>query len=259
MNEGLLTLAFTLVATSLVGVGVGVGMGGVAACGGKEKPAVQAEAPSAGPDAAAEGPEQGTATPKPAEAEWKTLVDFDTRLPKTVVPKPETFAKLTDSKFKPYRKSKKDCKGPNDAVLTVDGGMQGAFTKKDAAEMLYLVNVVPCDDNKVAEHTLLVLQGGHVTVNEKVPEHDIVEVKDLDQDGDNEILLVGGWPPQIKARLVDTEDGKLETLFDFGEVAKGSCDGGTATGDSAVIRYRKGATSMEYKAEKKPKTCPAVK
>jgi hypothetical protein len=234
----------------------------LAACGGKEKPAAVAEAPAPPPPpdaAAASEMEQGTATPKPAEAEWKTLVDFDARAARAPVPKPETFAKFTDAKFKTYRKAKKDCKGQNDAVISVDGGLQGAFTKKDAAEVLYLVNIVPCDEKSGAEHTLLILQGGHVNVNEKVSEHEIVEVKDLDQDGDNEILLVGGWPPQVKARLVDTEDGKLETLFDFGEVAKGSCEGGSATGESAVIRYRKGGTSMEYKAERKPKTCPTAK
>ena len=234
----------------------------LAGCGGKEKPAMTAETPPP-PAVADAGPstdmEQGTATPKPAEAEWKTLIDFDARAAKTPVPKPETFAKFTDAKFKTYRKAKKDCKGQNDAVISVDGGMQGAFTKKDAAEVLYIVNIIPCDEKSGAEHTLLVLQGGHVNVNEKVAEHEIVEVKDLDQDGDNEVLLVGGWPPQVKARLVDTEDGKLETLFDFGEVAKGSCEGGAASGESAVIRYRKGATSMEYKAERKPKTCPAAK
>ena len=236
-----------------------VGLTGAAgiACGGKEKPAATAEVATPPPvvDAAAPEIDPGTSIPKPAEAEWKTLVDLDARATKTPVPKPETFAKFTEAKFKTYRKAKKDCTGKNDAIISVDGGMQGAFTKKDAAEMLYLVNIVPCDEKSGSMHTLLILQGGHVTVNEKVDEHDVVEVKDLDQDGDNEILLVGGWPPQVKARLVDTEDGKLETLFDFGEIAKGSCEGGAATGDSAIIRYRKGATSMEYKAEKKPKTC----
>ncbi len=232
----------------------------VAACGGKEKPPMQAEnLPPPAVDAATPSDlDPGTATPKPAEAEWKVLVDLDVRAAKTPVPKPETFVKLIDAKYKAYRKAKKDCKMNNDAILSVEGGVQGAFTKKDAAEMLYLVSIAPCDQKDGAVHTLLILQGGHVVMSEKVAEHDLVEVRDLDQDGDNEILLVGGWPPQVKARLIDTEEGKLETLFDFGEIAKGSCDGANATGDSAVIRYRKGATSMEYKAEKKPKTCPAA-
>jgi hypothetical protein len=117
------------------------------------------------------------------------------------------------------------------------------------------VSVLPCDPKAPPVHTLLVVQGGHVAVNREVPEHDIVEVRDLDMDGDNEILLIGGLGDVTKARLVDTEDGNFEPLFDFGEVARGSCEGGTATGQSAVIKYRKTATGMEYKAEKKPKTC----
>lgn len=233
----------------------------VAACGAKEKPALPPEPPTVAPvDAAIPGDvvDPNATAVKPAEAEWKTLVDFDAHVPSKPVAKPETFAKLTGATYKAYRKTKKECTGKNDAIISVDGGMTGAFTKKDAAEILYLVSVTPCDEKSGAEHTLLVLQGGHVVVNEKVPEREIVEVRDVDQDGDNEILLLGGWPPQIKARLVDTEDGKLETLFDFGEIAKGRCEGGNATGDSAVIRYRKGGTSMEYKAEKKPKTCPTA-
>ena len=227
----------------------------VAACGSGDKPPAAPPSPPV-PDAAVADPDQGTSTPKPPEAEWKVLVDLDSLPPDTPVAKPETFAKFTTPAFKTYRKAKKDCTGKNDAIISVDGGMQGAFTKTGAAEVLYLVNVVPCDEKSGAIHTLLVLQGGHVNVNVPVPEYDIVEVRDLDQDGDNEILLVGGWPPQVKARLVDTEDGKLETLFDFGEIAKGSCDGGTPSGDSAIIKFRKSATAMEYKAEKKPKTCP---
>ncbi len=194
-----------------------------------------------------------------AEAEWKLLIDLDALPPPPAVAKAETFAKLVGSMFKVFRKSKKDCTGKGDAVLVIDGATEGAFTKKDAKEMLYLVNIVPCDDKTPATHTLLIMQGGKALVNERIEEHDVVEVKDLDMDGDNEILLLGGWAPQTKARLVDTEDGKFETLFDFGEIAKGSCEGGTASGESAVVKYRKSAASMEYKAEKRPKTCPAGK
>jgi hypothetical protein len=190
-----------------------------------------------------------------AEADWQVLVDLDDITQTPPVAKPEALAKLAGHTFKTYRKNKKDCTGKNDAYLFVDGGYDGAFTKKDAKEMLYLVNVLPCDTKSPPIHTLLVLAGGKVVLSHEVPEHDVVEVRDVDQDGDNEILLVGGLGEVTKARLVDTSGGTFEALFDFGEVARGSCENGSATGTSAVIKYRKTATSMEYRAERKPKTC----
>jgi hypothetical protein len=226
----------------------------VCGCGASEKVGPPAPEPPA-PPALTETASAPASAVNQAEADWQVLVDLDEMHATPPVAKPETIAKLAGATFKTYRKSKKDCTGKNDAVLFVDGGYEGAFRKKDAKEMLYLVSVLPCDSKLTPVHTLLVLQSGKVVVSHEVPEHDIVEVRDLDMDGDNEILLLGGLGDVTKARLVDTEDGNFEALFDFGEVARGSCDNGAATGQSAVIKYRKTATSMEYKAEKKPKTC----
>ena len=223
----------------------------ICGCGSSEKTAPPPSPPPA--------PTETAPAPAPqvnqAEADWQVLVDLDEVHQTPPVAKPETFAKLAGAAFKTYRKAKKDCTGKDDAVLFVDGGYEGAFTKKDMKETLYLVSVLPCDAKSPPVHTLLVLQGGHVALSHEVPEHAIVEVRDIDMDGDNEILLVGGLGDVTKARLVDTEDGNFEALFDFGEVARGGCESGVATGHSAVIKYRKTASGMEYKAEKKPKTC----
>jgi hypothetical protein len=221
-----------------------------AACGSSERPPPEAPPP---PEPAP--PAASVVPTNQAEADWQVLVDLDDMPTSTPVAKPEGFAKLAGAAFKTYRKNKKDCTGKNDAVLFVDGGFEGAFTKKDAKETLYLVSVLPCEPRTAPTHTLLVMQGPKVLLKTEVPEHDVVEVKDVDMDGDNEILLIGGLGDVTKARLVDTEDGKFEALFDFGEVARGNCDNGIATGQSAVIKYRKTATGMEYKAEKKPKSC----
>jgi hypothetical protein len=226
----------------------------IAACGSSEKAAPPPQAPAPSPSEATTA-NAALAPVNQAEADWQVLVDLDDMPASAPVAKPETFAKLTGAAFKTYRKSKKECTQKNDAVLFVDGGMEGAFTKKGAREMLYLVSVLPCDTKLAPKHTLLVMQGPKAVVTQDVPEHDIVEVKDLDFDGDNEILLVGGLGDVTKARLVDTEDGNFEVLFDFGEVARGNCENGVATGTSAMIKYRKTATAMEYKAERKPKKC----
>jgi hypothetical protein len=195
---------------------------------------------------------------------WKVLVDLDAMPPAASVLHPEAFAKLSGARLKTFRASKKECTGKDDGVLTVDGGYQGAFTKKGANEVLFLVNLVPCATTAKPGplHALLVVEGegGHVNVkvNEPVTENDIAAVGDLDQDGDNEILLVGTNGASTTARLADTEDGKLETLFDFGEVVNGACEPGKpapAGATSSVIRYRLVGSSMQYKAEKKPRAC----
>jgi hypothetical protein len=231
---------------SVTGIGV-LGMSLlVAACGPKNPP------PPPPTPAADAGVASADAGAEPND--WLLLVDWDAIVPTPPPPNPEALAKLAGSTIKTWRKTKAECKGKDDALLVVDGGYEGAFTTPGAKENLYLVNVTPCDAKVAPTHNLLVVKDGKALVNQAIPEDDIVSVKDLDLDGDLEILVITMDPP--KARLVDTEDAKYEQLYDFGTLAKGSCEGGKPSGESADIKYRKTATGVTYKAETKPKTCP---
>lgn len=198
----------------------------------------------------------GAATPLPPEEPgWLLLVDLEAIPPMAPIAKPETYAKQINSSFKTFRKTAKECTGKGDAVIDVDGGYEGSFTKAKAKETLYLVNVVPCDTKLPATHNLIVTEGTKVKVNAPVPENDIISVKDLDLDGDLEIFVLNVTGGSVKARLVDTEDGKFEQLNDFGEIANGSCDAGKATGTSALVKYKKEPTGVTYKVQSKPKAC----
>jgi len=218
-------------------------------------PAVDAGAPTM---AAAD--DAGAATP-PAPVDdpsWLLLVDLEAIPPMAPVAKPETYGKQINSGFKTFRKTQKECTGKGDALIDVDGGYEGSFTKSKAKETLYLVNVTPCDTKLPATHNLIVTEGTKVKVNAPIPENDIISVKDLDLDGDLEIFVLNVNGGSVKARLVDTEDGKFEQLNDFGEIANGTCDGGKASGTSALVKYKKEATGVTYKVASKPKTCPGA-
>jgi hypothetical protein len=216
--------------------------------------AVPAAVDAGAPMAAAEdaGP---PAPPAKVDDGFLLLVDLDAIPPMAPVAKPETFGKQINSGFKTFRKTKKECTGKGDALIEVDGGYDGPFTSPGAKETLYLVNITPCDAKLPPTHNLIVTQGTKVKVNAPVPENDIITVKDLDIDGDNEIFILNVTGNSVKARLVDTEDGKFEQLNDFGEIANGSCEGGKATGTSALVKYKKIETGVTYKVEPKPKAC----
>jgi hypothetical protein len=237
------------------------------ACGGGNPPKPPpVETPDAGAVVAAgdagalvAAGDAGAAAPV-SDPSWLILVDLDAIPPMAPVAKPETFAKQIGSTFKTFRKTKKECTGKGDALVEVDGGYEGVFATAGAkGEMLYLVNITPCDEKLPPTHNLIVTQGTKVKVNQAIPENDIISVKDLDLDGDMEIFVLSVTNGSVKARLVDTEDGKFEQLNDFGEVANGSCDNGKATGTSALIKYKKTETGIGYKVESKPKSCPPAK
>ncbi len=196
----------------------------------------------------------GAATP-PKEEGWLLLVDLEAIPPMAPVAKPDTYGKQVNSGFKTFRKTKKECTGKGDALIEVDGGYDGSFTTAKAKETLYLVNITPCDAKLPPTHNLIVTEGTKVKVNAPVPENDIISVKDLDLDGDLEIFVLNVAGPSVKARLVDTEDGKFEQLNDFGEISNGTCDAGKASGTSALVKYKKTETGVTYKVEGKPKVC----
>ncbi|MBI5535654.1 MAG: hypothetical protein HY898_23185 [Deltaproteobacteria bacterium] len=218
---------------------------------------------SAAPNPLAQG---GAATPAasaPASAAdgWKELVDLDH--PPTL-PTIAEHDKILDKLVGPHRHDRKECTadGPK-TVATLQGGLAGTFTAPGAKQLAYIVTTVGCQDpvdRDTDKHRLVIMEGDKVVLDKEITEHTLVAVSDLDADGDNELLALSGKNADatgtISARLLDTEGGELQVLFDFGEVARTRCAGGKGTLQSARIVYRIQGTSMEYRAQKREKPCP---
>jgi hypothetical protein len=158
----------------------------------------------------------------------------------------------------PFAKSKDDCAASGaHTIARATGGYTGAFTKRGATEQLYMVHTRDCGSDAPDKHHLVILGDGKVEVDVEVPERMIAFVHDLDQDGDNEILLIGAHKDNeavvFTARMVDTEDGHFDTLFDFKEISRSTCPDGGA--ESALIKYRISGTRIEYAAEKRARPC----
>jgi hypothetical protein len=217
----------------------GVLVVGAVGCGGTPQPATHAAGGGSAPSG--EG--------------WKLLVDMDKMPPPHAVTKADAIlAKVAPG----YANGKGECGAGKAVIATIDGGLPGAYTKPGAAENAYLVHTTPCAGGAPSHH-LVVAAGDNVLVNEAVVEDTMVEIRDLDLDGDNEIVLFAtlteGTATVVKARLVDTEDAHFETLFDFGEVHRNDCAGAGKAVSSSVLRYRVTAKTMEYNKEAKAGVC----
>ena len=145
-------------------------------------------------------------------------------------------------------------------MATVEGGLAGAFTAKGARETIYLVTLTPCAAGAVA-HRVTVVGGDKVVANADVAESALYEVRDLDGDGANEILVVGTrWLKDgtviTTARLLSAEDGQIVPLYDFGPLSSSRCIGAPEDkAESAILTYRTTATGMEFHAEKRARGC----
>ena len=178
------------------------------------------------------------------EGGWKVLVDFD------AFPRPPTIDDATVQEKViapvvrgPFVLRKEDCASANaHAVARATGGYHGAFSARGADEHIYLVHAYECGGEPHEKHHLVMFSGDKVALDAEVPEQMVAEVMDVDQDGDNEILLIGGSHDggafTLTARLVDTENGQLETLFDFKEIAKSTCPDGTAESPLGEVSRR---------------------
>jgi hypothetical protein len=192
---------------------------------------------------------------------WRVLVDFD-NFPHPPNLEADIVAEhvIKHVVKEPFAHKKEDCASAGAKVVArATGGFTGAFTKKGSAEHAYLVHTHACEGDEHEKHHLVVLQQADsaVLVDQEVPERMIAEVQDLDQDGDNEILLIGahkeGETVIFTARMVDTEDAHFDTLFDFKEIGRSTCPDGQA--ESPLIKYRIKGTQLEYAAEKRNRPC----
>ncbi len=210
---------------------LGLSVAVLAACAGASAPA----APAASASAAAAS----------VDGEWKTLVDGQAS-PRTQKPERTVLAPGAV------------CADGKKAGTWTDEMKEGSFTRQGAQEMAYVAHTSGCDPKQPETRRLIVTKKGDSTplVDKEVAEGVMVEVRDLDADGDNEILLMNetftNGERVTTARLIDTEDAKFELLYDFGEVARSPCKNG---GDAPVILYRMRGKSMDYKAEKRAAPC----
>lgn len=192
---------------------------------------------------------------------WQLLVDFDHPPAHPVIAEHD---KILDKVVGPHVHDRKECTNGGPGVIAVlQGGLQGTFTAPGVQETAYIVTTTPCSapvDVDADKHRLVIMSADRVTADREITEHALVAVRDLDADGDNEIVVVSGKKADpagsLSARVLDAEGGEVAEMFDFGELAWTRCAGGKASLQSATILYRKKGTSLEYKADKRQRPCP---
>jgi hypothetical protein len=192
---------------------------------------------------------------------WRVLVDFD-HPPQ--MPSIAEHDKILEKLVGAHRHDPKECAGDGPkTIASLQGGIEGAFTAVGVKETAYLLTTASCDDPPGVDkdkHRLIVMSADKVALDKEITEHVLVAVKDLDSDGDNEIVVMSGRKADpagsFSARVVDTEGGQLAEMFDFGELAWTRCAGDKKTLQSATILYRVKGTSLEYKADKRQRPCP---
>ena len=202
-----------------------------------------------------------TTPPGPPEIAWITIYDLDNPLtPPAATPDDE---KLLTKAIGAHKKSQMECVGKAGSVATIDGAANGSYTGKGLTETVYLIRLSPCGakDASGDKFKLVAIGGDKVTRSVDLPEAWIAGTTDVDGDGDNEIVAIGGSNAggviSVTGRLLEISDPKLQVLFDWHEIAHSVCKGAPDDkAESATIQYRKNASGgMDYQAPKKPGKC----
>ena len=189
-----------------------------AACGG-EAPAPTTPTPTSTSTA--------TATP-PSTTDWKVL--YDTGAPPASKPVAADEAQSVVGRVGP-------------PCTRAEAGVAGAFSGRGARENAYLL---ACG----AGHRLVVLGADKVVASLDLPEDTLLEVGDLDMDGDNELLVVGHQGGKTTARLLDADGAQLVPVYEF-----------SAMGDPcarATITYRLKGGGLEFHVETQTQPCPKL-
>lgn len=111
--------------------------------------------------------------------------------------------------------------------LDIEGSFEGAFTRKDAKEVAFVVG--RCGESPVDQVSYLavVSEAGRLVAHFKVTGSSLDAVMDVNQDGKSELLLSGASTHQgetvTSAQLVGIQDKKLVTVKSFSEVANDGC------------------------------------
>jgi hypothetical protein len=235
----------------------------VPACGGDPPPAAPATPPPGDPPPPPADPAPPPAPPAPPEVAWTTIVDFAS------LPAPHT-ATADDKKLialaTDIKKSHKECTGAT-PVVTSHSQSQGSFTAKGVKENAYLVEwdcnpkgaKTPAPEKVF--HRLLIVGGeknDKLSREVEVPERLIGTMTDLDNDGDNELVLVSS-PGTLSARLVELGDapaGQLAAVFAWPSLGTSEC-APTGDQDAPKLLYRK-TDSQEFKADRGKRPCPVA-
>lgn len=124
------------------------------------------------------------------------------------------------------------------AAPPVSKPVAGAFTSKGAHETAELRG----------GRLVITRVDGRIVAQLALGEDTLVEVGDLDMDGDNELLVVGHAGGKTTARLLQADGGEIAAIYEF-----------TALGEtcgSAVLSYRLTARGLDFHADTKPQPCP---
>ena len=234
----------------------------IAACGEDPKPPpatpapAPLEAPTPPPTMAPPAP---TASAPPPEVPWATIVDFGS-LPPARAAKPEDkklIAMLTDIK-----KTHKECAGMT-AVVTSQSATQGAFTAKGIKETAYVVEwdcngkAAKAASPALVFRRLVVVGTDKISREVEIPERLIGAMTDVDNDGDNELVLVNGVGV-LNARLVELGDapaGSVAPVFSWPTLGTSDCAPGGEQ-DVPKLLYRS-TSGQEFNAERAKRPCPA--
>jgi hypothetical protein len=190
------------------------------------------------------------------------LYDFR-REPQDNPPKlmPGERERILSAVFKSYLKSADDCKSVDDAgddylaaarkagqiVPDVVSVATGAFTAPGEQQTAYIISVGECNASHADNYgtkRLAIFSGPKLVADVDTDfQSGILRTLDLNGDGVNELLLVGGDINQgiavDVATLVDFQGGQLRTIKDFGMTREDACASGSSGSEvrASIIGY----------------------
>ena len=204
---------------------------------------------------------RGTGGSRRAEQQ-RVLYDFR-RLPEIKPPvlTPAEQRRILSAVFSSYLKSADDCKSVGEAsgdylaaarkagqiVPDVVSMATGSFTASGERQTAYIISVSECNASHAdnfGTKRLAVFSGDKLVADVDTDfQRSILRTLDLNNDGVNELLLVGGDMSQgiavDVASLVDLQAGQLRTVRDFKMIREDACESGLSDSNvrASVIYY----------------------
>ncbi|HEX8649512.1 MAG TPA: hypothetical protein VF708_01630 [Pyrinomonadaceae bacterium] len=204
---------------------------------------------------------RGTGGSSGAEQQ-RVLYDFR-RLPQIKQPvlTPVERRKILSAVFSSYLKSADECKSVDESsgdylaaarkagqiVPDVVSMATGSFTASGERQMAYIISVSECNASHAdnfGTKRLAIFSGEKLVADVDTDfQRRILRTLDLNSDGVNELLLVGGDINQgiavDVASLVDFQAGQLRTIKDFKMIREDACESGLSDSNvrASVIHY----------------------